>query len=178
MIVTPEPDVVGRMNMIYTHCSTPLTMPVPHRDMEYSPGRGRVKAMGGKGIRRMVLIGATVGLAFLLLPGQGDGSAGQPYVQQSGLRMSKCSVASVKSVGPIAYASGKTTDGAGASNGRYMLAQIDCHRLYHKCTNGCLEAHAFCMKAPAMSATCASNLSNCHQFCRSEEKACEDSQID
>jgi hypothetical protein len=175
MIVTPEPDVVGRVNKVYIRCPTPRAAPLRVTQSNQMKEGG---ILSPRDRYRLGIIGAIVGLTFLLLPGQGDGSAGQPYVQQSGLRMSNCSVASVKSVGPVAYASGKTTDGAGASNGRYMLAQIDCHRLYHKCTNGCLEAHAFCMKAPAMSATCASNLSNCHQFCRSEEKACEDSQID
>ncbi len=130
---------------------------------------------------RLGIIGAFVGLTFLLLPVRGDGSVEGLAEQRTSPPVLTCSEAPAKSVGQVAYATGKTTGASGARQGQELQAQSSdpCGNKYNQCTNTCGNRHSYCMQEAigesdysARSQACDAQQNACNENCHKRWQAC------
>jgi hypothetical protein len=139
---------------------------------------------------RLGIIGAFVGLTFLLLPVRGDGSVEGLASQRTSPPVLTCSEASAKSVGPVAYATGKTTGASGARQGQELQADYEpppsppdcgpadphciCRNRYNTCTDACYQRYTSCTKNASYEKweKCNDEDKACNNDCLQKDKAC------
>jgi hypothetical protein len=131
---------------------------------------------------RLGIIGAFVGLTFLLLPVRGDGSVEGLASQRTSPPVLTCSEAPAKSVGLVAYATGKTTDGAGARRGQELPVQAFscgpqdphciCANRYSTCMDACQREANKCDKVNYEN-VCNERFQACYGECMRKSAACE-----
>ncbi len=162
---------------MYIRCSTPRAVPLRVTQSNQMKEGG---TLSPRDRYRLGIIGAFVGLTLLLLPVRGDGSVEGLAEQRTSPPVLTCSEAPTKSVGPVAYATGKTTGASGAERGQALQAQYGgcqdqqcrCRVKYNLCKGLCGVTGAMCREFDLPAKECDLEVQRCEEDCDKQNQAC------